>query len=180
MDYYRDRFYLFDNNEVFEANQSESILKAVSYTHLDVYKRQLVIRGVPHLCVAAEKECLMFLQFTEEGAPIQYVVAHHPMLYKGEMVWSNGDYFPFLNYTGSVTPMADAIRDAGFAMGSDTVYAAMADDELGTRCVGVFTEDISARTALEMCIRDSLNFSVRTRLSKNVSTWYPLPPLREI
>ena len=27
MDYYRDRFYLFDNNEVFEANQSESILK---------------------------------------------------------------------------------------------------------------------------------------------------------
>ena len=27
LDYYRDRFYLFDNNEVFEANQSESILK---------------------------------------------------------------------------------------------------------------------------------------------------------
>lgn len=26
-DYYRDRFYLFDNNEIFEANQSESILK---------------------------------------------------------------------------------------------------------------------------------------------------------
>ena len=27
MDYYRDRFYLFDNNEVFEANQSDSILR---------------------------------------------------------------------------------------------------------------------------------------------------------
>lgn len=27
MDYYRDRFYLFDNQEIFEANQSESILK---------------------------------------------------------------------------------------------------------------------------------------------------------
>ena len=27
MEYYRDHFYLFDNNEIFEANQSESILK---------------------------------------------------------------------------------------------------------------------------------------------------------
>lgn len=27
LDYYRDRFYLFDNQEIFEANQSESILK---------------------------------------------------------------------------------------------------------------------------------------------------------
>lgn len=27
LEYYRDRFYLFDNNEIFEANQSESILK---------------------------------------------------------------------------------------------------------------------------------------------------------
>lgn len=27
-EYYRDRFYLFDNNEIFEANQSESILRA--------------------------------------------------------------------------------------------------------------------------------------------------------
>lgn len=114
--------------------------------------KTLVIRGVPHLCVAAEKECLMFLQFTEEGAPIQYVVAHHPMLYKGEMVWSNGNYFPLLNYAGSATPMADAIRDSGFAMGSDTIYTAMADDELGARCVGVFTEDTSARTALETLI----------------------------
>lgn len=26
-EYYRDRFYLFDNNEIFEANQSESILR---------------------------------------------------------------------------------------------------------------------------------------------------------
>ncbi|MBQ7652544.1 MAG: hypothetical protein IJS15_16420 [Victivallales bacterium] len=27
LEYYRDRFYLFDNQEIFEANQSESILK---------------------------------------------------------------------------------------------------------------------------------------------------------
>ena len=27
LEYYRDKFYLFDNNEIFEANQSESILK---------------------------------------------------------------------------------------------------------------------------------------------------------
>ena len=27
MDYYRNRFYLFDNQEIFEVNQSESILK---------------------------------------------------------------------------------------------------------------------------------------------------------
>ena len=27
MDYYRDKFYLFDNQEIFEVNQSESILK---------------------------------------------------------------------------------------------------------------------------------------------------------
>ena len=27
LEYYRDHFYLFDNQEIFEANQSESILK---------------------------------------------------------------------------------------------------------------------------------------------------------
>lgn len=44
------------------------------------------------------------------------------------------------------------LRDSGFAMGGDQVYAAMVDDELGVRCAGIFTRYNAARHALECLI----------------------------
>ena len=105
-----------------------------------------------YLCVALENDALLLLQLREDGTPLQFIVAHHPDLYNDELVWSNGDYFPFFAYHNSSAPVAEALRDSGFAMGGDQVYAAMVDDELGVRCAGIFTRYNAARHALECLI----------------------------
>lgn len=105
-----------------------------------------------YLCVALENDALLLLQLRKDGTPLQFIVAHHPDLYNDELVWSNGDYFPFFAYHNSSAPVAEALRDSGFAMGGDQVYAAMVDDELGVRCAGIFTRYNAARHALECLI----------------------------
>lgn len=107
------------------------------------------IHGVRHTCVAAEDDALLLLQFDDAGAPIQYVTAHHPSWFRGELVWDQGEYFPLFHYDHSATPMADALRDAALAMSDENLFVAMADDDLGARCVGVFTGRFAAESALE-------------------------------
>lgn len=110
------------------------------------------IHGVRHTCVAVDKDVLLLLQHDNNGMPIQYVTAHHPSWYRDELVWAQGDYFPLFSYAESDTPMADALRDAALAMSDGAVFVAMADDDNGIRCVGVFTREQSANAMLEKLI----------------------------
>ena len=48
--------------------------------------KTICIRGTQHVCVAAGMQQLMLLQLDPKGNPIQYIVAHSPSLYKGELV----------------------------------------------------------------------------------------------
>nr|DAW90221.1 MAG TPA: hypothetical protein [Bacteriophage sp.] len=105
-----------------------------------------------YLCVALENDALLLLQLLDNGTPLQFIVAHHPDLYNEELVWSNGDYFPFFAYHSSDAPIAQALRDSGLAMGGGKVYAAMVDDELGARCAGIFTQYNTACHVLECLI----------------------------
>jgi len=57
-----------------------------------------LINGVKHTCVAASGYALLMLQYGDNGAPCQYVVAHEPYRVNGELWWLNGDYFPFFQY----------------------------------------------------------------------------------
>ncbi len=54
---------------------------------------RIPIRGVDHICIAADGDTLLFLQMDENGDPCQYVVAHGVYTHKNELCWLNGDYF---------------------------------------------------------------------------------------
>ena len=110
------------------------------------------IHGVQHTCIAADGDALLLLQHGEDGTPVQYVTAHHPRWHKGELVWDQGDYFPFFHYEDSDTPIAEALRDAAVAATEGKVYVSMANDDLGARCIGVFTREQDANEALEKLI----------------------------
>ena len=113
------------------------------------------IHGVRHTCVAADGNVLILLQYDKDDVPVQYVAAHYPSWYEGELVWNQGDYFPLFYYIGSDTPMADALRDAALAANGGTVYVAMADSDQGARCAGVFTREQGAIDVLEkLIVRD--------------------------
>lgn len=105
------------------------------------------IRSVKHLCVAASKTALLLLQFRSDGRPLQYIVAHHPDWYNGELVWAQGGY-----YLLDRTDPSSALRDAAVELNTTRFYAAMADDDWDTHCIGVFTSERLAEKALEEAI----------------------------
>jgi len=67
------------------------------------------IHGVKHTCLAANDDALVMLQYENDGAPCQYVVAHEPYRANGELCWLNGDYFPFFHYTTTADALAEAV-----------------------------------------------------------------------
>lgn len=78
------------------------------------YIGQIVVsHETNYLCVALENDALLLLQLLDNGTPLQFIVAHHPDLYNEELVWSNGDYFPFFAYQAATHPLHKpcAIRD---------------------------------------------------------------------
>ncbi len=120
------------------------------------------IRGAAHLCVAAGDGALLLLQIAatdepllKKGDPVQYIVARYPDTFNGELVWGQGAYF--LPDQRTASPTAFALRDAADELVSSPMYVAMADDDLGARCVGVFTRRDMAETALERLINKNEN-----------------------
>ena len=136
--------------------------------------KTICIRGTQHVCVAAGMQQLMLLQLDSKGNPIQYIVAHSPSLYKGELVWDAGDYFIAAVYGAceDSDPMIRAIRGAALAMQSNTLYVAMADDDIGCRCVGAFTHIDMAMSALDKLIaQDSEACRIAAELGKDKLTY---------
>lgn len=69
-----------------------------------------LIHGVKYTCLAAADEALVMLQYENNGAPCQYVVAHAPCRADdGELCWLNGNYFPFFNYATTADALAEAV-----------------------------------------------------------------------
>jgi len=78
------------------------------------------IHQVKHTCLAVTDDAVVMLQYDNDGAPCQYVVAHEPYRANGELCWLNGDYFPFFHYATT----ADALAE---------VVASLQDDDDGRR-----------------------------------------------
>lgn len=67
------------------------------------------IRGVTYVCIAARDNNLLLLERKEDGAPVQYVVAHGIYLQDGELCWLNGEYFLLPLYSDTAAALKDAI-----------------------------------------------------------------------
>lgn len=126
--------------------------------------KELIIRGARHLCLAANDDRLLLLQLCardepllKTGDPVQYIIARHPEWYNGELVWAHGSYFPPCVYRDDPAagfPCAQALLDAVLALTGGMLYAAMLDNEDGTRCAGLFTSEKEARDWLERDIAE--------------------------
>lgn len=136
--------------------------------------KTIFIRGVQHVCVAAGDDQLLLLELNAEGFPIQYIVAHSPSLYQGELVWAAGNYFVVATYgtCEDGDPMIRALQDATLALQSNTLYVAMADDDAGCRCVGVFSHMDMAISALDKVVaQDSAAHSIAVTRGKEKLTY---------
>ena len=69
----------------------------------------LHIRDVTYIIIAVRDNDLLLLEKSEDGAPVQYVVAHGVYQNNGELCWLNGDYFPIPLYPDTVAAIKDAI-----------------------------------------------------------------------
>ena len=115
-----------------------------------------MLRSARHVCIAAADDALLLLEHSVQGKPYQYIVAHHPSFYGGELVWANGNYFPFALYRDRDSDMSAALQDAVLCLNNTCLFAAMADDDNGIRCVGVFTTKDAAAQALEKLINNDV------------------------
>ncbi len=117
--------------------------------------REIFIRGVKHLCISASPTALLLIEFNHEDRPIQYIVSHYPDLYGGELIWAQGGYYPFFYPSLGDKTISDALCGAVLELDDTIFYAAMADDDLGARCIGVFTEEHLAKQELEKVMNNS-------------------------
>lgn len=75
----------------------------------------LHIRDVTYIIIAARDNDLLLLEKSEDGAPVQYVVAHgiypsgctNPA--QSKLCWLNGEYFLFPLYPDTAAAIKDAI-----------------------------------------------------------------------
>lgn len=124
--------------------------------------KNLLIRDVPHLCLAAGQDSILLLQLCEKatsihapGDPVQYIVAKNPGWYRNELIWGQGHYYPVCAYQpcGRMPASAQALRDASIGLCDMPAYLAFTSDESGTRCAGVYTKRSLATYALESWLR---------------------------
>lgn len=115
----------------------------------------LIIRGTKHICIAASDTALLIMEFNAKDEPVQYIVAHHPRLYEGELVWAQGSYYSFHFRYFPPNAIGGALEGAAMELNETVVYTAMADDDLGARCIGVFTNESLAVQALESILNKS-------------------------
>lgn len=116
--------------------------------------KTFIIRGLQHICIAAGADQLLLLELNAEGTPIQYIIAHSPSFYEGELVWAAGNYFTVQSHGAQEDgdPIICALQSAALALQAHKVYVAMADDDCGTRCVGIFAHRDAAVSALDHVI----------------------------
>lgn len=124
--------------------------------------KEIIIRSARHICIGAGKETLMLLELNAEGKPVQYIVAHHPSFYNGELIWSNGNYFLGFQFPGMDSSTGPSLRDAALCLDNPLLYVAMVSDDYGVRSIGIFTDQNRAATALE----ELLNRDVEVRQYK--------------
>lgn len=81
--------------------------------------KTMIIRGGAHFCLAAGNDALLLLQFASKneplfrrGAPVQYIVAHHPRQLDGALVWAQGAYFPIVPIPDGLNASTKALRAA--------------------------------------------------------------------
>lgn len=81
--------------------------------------KTVLIRGGEHFCCAVGNDRLLLLQCAAKdeqlfrrGAPVQYIVAHHPRQLDGALVWAQGAYFPIVPIFDGLTASAKALRAA--------------------------------------------------------------------
>ncbi len=114
--------------------------------------KEIIIRSARHICIGASKDALMLLELDADGKPVQYIVAHHPSFHNGELIWANGNYFLGFQFPGMDSSTGSSLREAALCLDSTILYVAMASDDYSVRCIGVFTDQNRAATALEELI----------------------------
>lgn len=122
--------------------------------------KDFFMHNARYICVATGDDALLFLQICAQdeplhkvGDPVQYIVAHHPYIYEGKLVWGNGEYFPIFQYCELSNPLSAALWEAASALSAAPLYVAMADDDLGARCLGVYPQ----RNAAERILEEQIN-----------------------
>ena len=136
--------------------------------------KTFIIRGLQHICIAAGADQLLLLELNAEGTPIQYIVAHSPSFYKGELVWAAGDYFIAQSHSAHVDgdPIICALQSAALALHAHKVYVAMARDDYGSRCVGIFAHRDAAVSALDHVIeQDAEACAIAADMGKSKLTY---------
>ena len=118
--------------------------------------KDFFMHNARYICVATGDDALLFLQICAQdeplhkvGDPVQYIVAHHPYIYEGKLVWGNGDYYPIFQYDKFDNALSAALWEAATSLNAAPLYVAMADGDMDECCLGVYTRRNAAERILE-------------------------------
>ncbi len=120
-----------------------------------LFGKILYIRDHQHILIGARDDAMLLLEFNSKEQPYQYVVAHHPSFHKGELVWTQGSYYPFYHPRYDIGSMTACLQGAAMELHNKPFYAAMADDDLPPRCIGIFSDKSLAENAAEKVMNRS-------------------------